>query len=76
MVHEEQRVVRGPFRSREAVWGSSAVGTEAGHVATKVCQSRTLAGQRSRTTAYPPGKDEMGTNMCSLYGRVRKGEKE
>ena len=38
MVHEEQRVVRGPFRSREAVWGSSAVGTEAGHVATKVCQ--------------------------------------
>jgi len=41
MVHEEQGVVRSPFRSHVASGGNSAVGTVTSHVTTGVRQLQT-----------------------------------
>jgi hypothetical protein len=71
MVHEKHWIVRGPFRSSDALWRSCAFGTLASHVTTQIRQPQTPDGKSDgRLTS----DDEMGARVNALYGGVRMGQ--
>ena len=74
MVHEEQRIVGGPFCSWDTGRGSSPVRAEASHITGKFISYKHRTGRTA--TARLPAKDDMGARVNTLDRRIRTAKKQ
>ena len=73
VVHEEEGIVRGPFRSGDTV-GRGTKGAETGQIAKKKSGSAEKGQKEStkKTQAYSPTDDQVSTEMDSLHDLERQ----
>ena len=72
MVQEEERIIGGPFRSGDAVGGSSCWNiSQSCH-----CESRSEGDRGYEAMVNVPSHDDMSTDVGTLYGWVRATEND